>query len=327
MEERHLDYLLDRYLAKEATAEELLEFGSLLQTGEKSLFTAAIAEKMQLEPTANIDNMGKWDRMLELILSVDKPIAPVRSRVIPIYRWAAAAVVFLAVIATWLWLENRPVAKDLATMGIADSIIATTREPRAVTLPDGTHIWLNAESVIRFPTAFSQSNRTIYLSGEAFFDVQHTDKVPFQVLSDRVTTTVLGTSFDVTTYPGKQTTISVQTGKVKVETATRTLAVLEKGTRLSVATDTTLLETAIDPQQIAAWRTGNLIYKNETLEDIVADVQRNFGDSIQIKDPNLKMVTITLSLNKAMGLKNALELITRIVDTKLTNKNGIYIIE
>jgi len=121
--------------------------------------------------------------------------------------------------------------------------------------------------------------------------------------------------------------VAVQSGKVKVQAGTKVLAVLEKGRQVRVASDTTSNQRDLDTSSIAAWRTGSLIYKDETVGDIVADLQRVFKDSISIKNSSLKRTMITLSFNKNDGLQHALEMISRTTDSRLTNRNGIFTIE
>jgi ferric-dicitrate binding protein FerR (iron transport regulator) len=208
-------------------------------------------------------------------------------------------------------------------------VISTARGSEyEVVLTDGSHIWLNAASSIRFPTFFSGAERIVDLSGQAWFDVQHADKMPFLVHSGALTTSVLGTAFDIKYYPGeKNSVVSVQRGKVKVQAGAKILAVLEKGQQVQISTDTTIHQQPIDAVAIAGWKQGELIYNDETLEAIVADLQRVFKDSVVIKNTAIKDVMARASFNKRIGMQQALELICNVVNGHLTKKDGIFIIE
>lgn len=247
-----------------------------------------------------------------------------------------------------IWLDevtNGPIAKlGHTTITRQDNrIIYTTSDPDdaagyqvistargsayEVVLTDGSHIWLNAASSIRFPTAFAGPERIVDLLGEAWFDVQHADKVPFLVHSRTLTTTVLGTAFDIKDYPGeKDRMVSVQRGKVKVQADAKVVATLEKGQQVKL-TDTIAHQQPIDILAIAAWKQGNLVYTDETLEAIVADLQRVFNNSIIIKNVALKDVKTTGVFNKRTGLQQTLEIICNITDSHLSKKNGVFIIE
>lgn len=212
---------------------------------------------------------------------------------------------------------------------IGYQVISTARSSDyEIVLTDGSHVWLNAASSIRFPTSFSRHERTVELSGEAWFDVQHAEKVPFLIHSGQLTTSVLGTAFDIKAYPGeKNMSVSVQRGKVKVQAGNKILATLEKGQQVKVTSDTLIRQQRIDTAAIAGWKQGDLIYKDETLEDIVADLQRVFKDSIIIKNAALKDVMTTGVFNKHMDIQQVLELICKVIDSRLSKKDGIFIIE
>jgi ferric-dicitrate binding protein FerR (iron transport regulator) len=336
MEEQRLTFLLERYQAGAATPEELRELSNMLKTDTDSdLFRTVLAEMMSKEAPVLPMNQDRWQKMARNIVNVDKGSGAREetqaTRVIRIFPWAgAAAAVLLIVLGGYFWMDRgqrTSLAKGEAV--IRDSMVSTARgELREVILPDGSHIWLNSSSSIRWAVPFDEKERSVELSGEAFFDVRHADEIPFLIHSGAVTTSVLGTSFDVTAYPyQKNMTVSVKSGKVKVQAGDKVLAILEKGRQVRVGIDTIPYQKNIDTPAIAAWRTGNLVYKDETLEDIAADLQRVFNDSVEIKNVSLKGTMITLSLDKRMGIRGALGMICRTTDSRLSSKDGIFTIE
>jgi ferric-dicitrate binding protein FerR (iron transport regulator) len=209
------------------------------------------------------------------------------------------------------------------------NVVSTARSGQyEVILPDGSHVWLNAASAIRFPASFTGKERSVELLGEAWFDVQHADKVPFVIHSGNLTTSVMGTAFDIKAYPGEQSmTVAVQRGKVKVQSGNRLLATLEKGRQVKVTANANCIQSNIDTAIIAGWKKGDLYYKDEQLADITNDLQRVFNASIQINKASLKEEITTVSFNKNTGLAKALAIICRITDARLAVNNGIYIIE
>lgn len=209
------------------------------------------------------------------------------------------------------------------------NVVSTARSSQyEVVLPDGSRVWLNSGSSIRFPASFSSKERSVELLGEAWFDVQHANEIPFVIHSGNIVTSVMGTAFDIKAYPGEQSMIvAVQRGRVKVQSGNRSLATLEKGRQIKVMADESHFQSTIDTALIAGWKKGNLYYKDEMLADIVADLQRVFNVSIQIKQASLKKVITTVSFNKKTGLRKALEIICRITDARLSESNGIFIIE
>lgn len=93
-----------------------------------------------------------------------------------------------------------------------------TPQPQVLALPDGSHLTLAPGSYVRYAAAFAGPRREVYLRGEAFFQVSKNPARPFLVFSPQVVTTVLGTSFRVTAYPGSpQASVAVREGKVSVQ--------------------------------------------------------------------------------------------------------------
>ena len=389
MNKDRLTYLLQRHLAHIATPAEQQELAAFATTNANTpLFTEVLAELMQHETPLQPADSGPWQKMVQQIIQIDKKPVKSVTRVIRLYRWAAAAIVLLLVSAALYFLNNRtlknsltvteknsphisvtPVNKNIliladgskvfpdempngriavqgqtiitkhdkqiiynageANATIAYNVLSTTPGSNyELFLPDGSHVWLNAASSVRFPAAFTGNERPVELSGEAWFDVQHADKIPFTIQSGDITTSVMGTAFDIKAYSGQQSMmVSVQRGKVKVQTGNKILAMLEKGRQVRINSDASITQKNIDPAAVAAWKQGNLYYKDEILADIVADLQRVFNNSIQIQRASLKAVSTTASFNKDIGIQKALEILCHITDAGLSKKNGIYIIE
>ena len=121
--------------------------------------------------------------------------------------------------------------------------------------------------------------------------------------------------------------VSVQRCKVKVQAGSKVLATLMKGQQVKVNADTIARQEPVDTLAIASWKLGNLVYTDETLEAIVADLQRVFNDSIVIKNNSLKDIKTAGVFNKRTGLQQTLAILCNITDSHLSRKNGIFIIE
>lgn len=137
------------------------------------------------------------------------------------WRWlaAAAVVVGLGVGSRWLGpgAPTHPTAPALATAPLWQVQRNATAHARAVRLPDGSHATLQPASQLRYRPGFAGGQRTVYLTGEAFFRVTHDAAHPFQVYTADMVTRVLGTSFSVRAYPAQaETVVQVRTGRVRV---------------------------------------------------------------------------------------------------------------
>jgi transmembrane sensor len=161
-----------------------------------------------------------------------------------------------------------------------------------LSLPDGSRVWLNSGSSIRFPTAFIGKERIIELKGEAFFDIRKNSKMPFIVRTNNsMDIRVLGTQFNVMAYDDEKsinTTLVEGSVQVLKESGTAFLepgqaAILNKGTgKIKVA--------AADIEEAVAWKNGFFIFSNENIESIMRKVSRwynvevNYQGNLSNKD-------------------------------------------
>jgi ferric-dicitrate binding protein FerR (iron transport regulator) len=127
----------------------------------------------------------------------------------------AAAIVFAVVIYTLLdkFIINSP------GNSVFSEIYVPPAKQSQLTLPDGSMVWLNADSRLKYSNQFNLENRDVYLQGEAYFEVEDNSKVPFKVISDRAVVKVTGTKFNVRAYPDEDRIEAVLAeGKVVLNT-------------------------------------------------------------------------------------------------------------
>ena len=164
---------------------------------------------------------------------------------------------------------------------------------RRFQLADGTSVDLNAESRLR--VAFSRSERRVSLDdGEAIFDVVSDKARPFTVAAGDHTVRVVGTQFDVRNRDG-DLTVTVARGRVEVRpsSASDRVFVLTPGQRLDIGAGGAATLQAVNPQEAFSWRSGRLVYRNQPLASVVADLNRQFADQVVIGDPELGAIPIT----------------------------------
>ncbi len=167
-----------------------------------------------------------------------------------------------------------------------------------VTLADGTQVSLGAET--RLTASLSSSERLVVLQhGEAFFDVARDPTTPFLVTVGQVTIEVVGTAFAV-----RRSNRSVRVGIAEGEVAVSADGQTDKIMHLSAGeqVETNLKSghsevSALDARQIAAWRWGELVYRNAPLAEIIADVNRYFDGQLTISDPAAADLTLNAVFN------------------------------
>ncbi|MDP4240148.1 MAG: DUF4974 domain-containing protein [Bacteroidota bacterium] len=155
-----------------------------------------------------------------------------------------------------------------------------------VDLPDGSTVWLNSGSKLKYPVVFASNERNVYLSGEAFFKV-HSDKShPFIVATDHVRVRATGTRFDVEAYSADTiTAVTLVEGKVDVNMFGDKNEKLQPNQRIvlnSISKNYNLTET--DASHWGAWKDGILAFRDEPLEEVFKRLGRTFNVDITIKD-------------------------------------------
>jgi len=165
------------------------------------------------------------------------------------------------------------------------------------TLPDGSSGYLNGGSTIKFPTRFTGKTRDIKLVGEAFFKVQKNAKKPFIVHSAKLDITVLGTSFNVESFPeDKFNRITLVEGKVKIteerQGKSNELGILSPDQMFQYRTENSSYDVLkVDAKKIASWTEGNLVFIDTPFEEVIEKLNRYYSVNIVIKDTRLKEYT------------------------------------
>ena len=150
-------------------------------------------------------------------------------------------------------------------------------------LPDGSMVWLNAASSITYPTAFTGSQRTVEITGEAYFEVMHYENRRFIVSANRITTEVLGTHFNVNAYDDEAgMKITLLEGSVKISQNNGRSAILKPGQQAQLETDGKLLVTDnINTEEVLAWKNGWFDFNDASIETIMRQVARWYGVDIR----------------------------------------------
>lgn len=203
-------------------------------------------------------------------------------------RWAAVAAGVVAIAAVaWLALS----LDILPFLHRPTQVTTQAGEVREVTLPDGTRITLGAQSQIDFTVTSTTRGATV-IAGDAFFAVAHDAARPFVVSVGDYTVRVVGTQFEIRRRPDS-VRVAVSEGQVSVRrTDTNDFSTLLGG---GVWTTADAEVRPIDPTDVAAWRSGRLVYDNAELRDVVADANRYARRRIVIADAELERLRVTTS--------------------------------
>jgi ferric-dicitrate binding protein FerR (iron transport regulator) len=173
------------------------------------------------------------------------------------------------------------------------TVLAQQGERTRVVLPDSSIAYLNSGSAISYSSRMRGSERTITLSGEAYFEVKHDPSKPFIVESTTLKTRVLGTRFVVSDYPGEEASVVVRSGKVGVAAAdNRPLAMLEKGQRVYYKNGIPLVE-PVEAKDYYSWKDGNIVFDAANLKQVIHMLNRRFNVNIVLTSTFDEKCTIT----------------------------------
>lgn len=180
--------------------------------------------------------------------------------------------------------------------------MARQGERKILELSDGTKVWLNSGTTLKYPASFDGDTRKITLkSGEAFFEVAHDAHKAFIVNANGADVQVLGTSFEVSAFDQDQEMkVTVSTGKVGVMPAAvhQPATFLLPGDRAIIdRIHHTLHLVHVDTADIAAWRSNRLVFADQPLPEVFASLERKYNVHIQIESNRLFTEKVTMRLN------------------------------
>ena len=152
-----------------------------------------------------------------------------------------------------------------------------------ITLADGTRVWLNSASTLKYPVVFKGRERKVELNGEAYFEVARNKKLPFRVVSDKQTVEVLGTHFNINSYKEerKQMTTLLE-GSIRVSVLKNT-TLLKPGQQAQVWKNETIEVSEADIEEAVAWKNGYFRFHREDIESIMRKVSRWYDVNVEFK--------------------------------------------
>ncbi len=187
----------------------------------------------------------------------------------------------------------------------------TLRVPRGgeyiLVLDDGTRVWINSESELRYPVVFCDSVRKVYLKGEAYFEVKRDEKHPFMVETNELCTRVLGTEFNVQAYGWSDANITLIKGSVAVnQNGNGGTVVLKPGENASYNGDSLYVE-SVDVLKYISWKEGFFYYDNVPLENILSELGRWFDFTVFYRNPEVKDYRFKFWANRKDSVEQLLE--------------------
>ena len=239
--------------------------------------------------------------------------------------YAAAILILVGIPSLFIYRHFFVSPNDFSKEKIFTLISAPKGSKTEMVLADGTKVWLNAGSILKFSTDFNNTNREVFLDGEAYFDVTKNKNKPFLVRTSKITLRVLGTSFNVKSYSEEKTIeTTLIRGEVKVEKSDadghisnyllkpNQKAIFNKAdgdikfydlsdkklvkkageataiSKLPVKNQNSIEPVSALAEKDISWKDGYFLVFDETLESIMIKVERRFDISIEFKNETIK---------------------------------------
>jgi ferric-dicitrate binding protein FerR (iron transport regulator) len=327
MNRQHIDYLLQQYVANEATPEEIEELFDWIKQAEHDESLRSTMQTLwgQYRPEESLPHTD-WDSMYARIMAT--PIIPAVSRTRVRWRTLAVAASIAGVLALGIlwWAQSR----QRPAIAQRDATPASVAYIRHIVLPDGSSVVLQANSQLEYPAEFTGLTREVVLSGEAYFDIAHKTEQPFIIHTGPVKTTVLGTAFDIRAYAGHlEVMVSVTKGKVRVENEQQVLAELEPNQQITYDTRASQASRQVvnASQLVTDWTKKDMVFASIPFEQIAAVLHQRYGVTVHFKNEALKHCPIRASFTGTEPLKEVMTVLCEVRNASytITPEGGVEI--
>jgi len=196
-----------------------------------------------------------------------------------------------------------------------------------IILPDGTKVWLNADTKLIFPDHFSGTYRLVQLEGEAYFEVAKDKKHPFIVRCQAFTTEVLGTKFDVRAYSSTDANVVLVEGSVALRSnKSKNTCSIIPGQKAQIKGSGDFIVEHVDTYAYVQWKDGYFYFEDVMLGDILQELGRWYNVNIIVENPQKVRTRMHFAADRNESLSVALDNLNTICDVHATLNNGEVVV-
>lgn len=224
-----------------------------------------------------------------------------------------AAAICLAILSTWTIMNYQ--RDNVIEEQLSFEEFSTPPGQRAqVKLHDGTVVWLNARSRLRYPNRFSGTERKVELDGEAFFEVSRNEEAPFVVSTEKLDIKVLGTKFNVFAYKGKnEFTTALIEGSVKLyQSDNESVAMYMSPNDYAELKDGRLVKSKICSTDFLLWKEGIYAFDDIPFGEIIKKLELYYDITIEIRNKNLNNYKFSGKFRQRDGIESVLKTLQKI---------------
>ncbi len=327
-ERENISVLVQKYLENKCTRVELENFLQIISERKyKEQIELILFEYWKAKPSFQVQ-IDK-EELDELQKSINRKIRygsndekPGVLRRLSYYMNKAVAVLFIP-----LLIGTALLCRKTTYLSSPDSMISMETPARSkvkTILPDGTEVWQNNGTILRYPANFSGNNRKVELIGEAYFHVSSDKKHPFYVETAKGIIKVTGTRFNVCAFPeDESSSIVLEEGKIAFQSnGSGPLINLEPETKITINNKTgQIVKQYTDIDKYTSWIEGKLIFRDDPLTLVIGKLRRWYDADITISDPSgkLSQLPLTMTVQNEL-LPQVLENIAQAIHAKLEMK-------
>jgi len=280
--------ILKRYFEGKSSRWERQQVEAYFEGKDMQAFDEYIQEEDLKTPDSSVKTLDKdmfFSQLIEKTKASEGEIKTPRSKFIPFIKVAAIFFLLCSLGITLYVINERQKAEALKPEFV--TIINDGTTLKHTLLSDGTKIWLNSGSKLSYDRKhFGDTSREVKISGEAFFDVAHLPQKPFKVHSGKLTTTVMGTAFNVEAYPKEgHIRVLLVRGYVRINVGNQQRALLP-GQILAYSSKSKHIE--IHPvdvsEKLDLFTNGKLVFESVGLMDVLTRLEQVFGIKISIEE-------------------------------------------
>lgn len=279
--------LLKRYFNNRYSKNDYLDLKRMLENGDPDLETLMQQHWKEFEGLSLPEGKDLSLIADQLNTQIRTPQSSMWKNVYSRFSKIAAILILPLIIA--LGFLYYQFDEYLSQKDVYVEISSPTGARTAFNLPDGSSVWLNGDSYIRYPVVFT-AKRQVELKGEGFFKVQSDKEHPFRVSANGITVRATGTEFNVLAYEDDpEIRIILKEGKVEVsDEQSSVIKEMQPGYQLVYQKSTSSADyTKIDAESYSGWIDGKLIFENAGMEDVKSRMERWYGVKIDIEDEEL----------------------------------------
>lgn len=311
---RKMHSLITKYFNKDITAEEKAELFSLMQT-DKNLHKEFMSTQNLCALSASLPVEDDEMKAVGKLIQFKKAHKKEEKKFVGLTRHLVgyAAAICMAILSTWLIMDYRH--DSAIDEQLAFEEFSTPPGQRArVKLHDGTVVWLNARSHLRYPNRFADEERKVELDGEAFFEVSRNEEAPFIVSTEKLDIKVLGTKFNVFAYKGKnEFNTALIEGSVKLyKSGNESVAMFMSPNDYAELKDGRLVKSKMDNTDFLLWKEGIYAFDDVAFSDIIKRLELYYDITIETKNRKLNNYKFSGKFRQRDGIESVLKTLQKI---------------